>query len=244
MIKGQNLGFIKQDYLISALNNKKISELDKNYFDLIQSIFLNKNFSNEEIIKCKKIGGNEKPDLSISIKNIIKNCSYKTGKNISVHQEKLESFIEFSKTLKATEKEINAIKFYIWGDGTYDGSGKKNNRKEKWEIIRKDINTLSTLKSFFYLNRIEIINRILNIGRYSIKTDFLIKQKEKNNFFIVKSIVEILTMFKETKMCGKFGLKGIHFQCWNRSLQGQETKPRDVIQFKWSSIEGDLEQNE
>ena len=149
MIIGQNLGFIKQDYLISALNNKKISELDKNYFDLIQSIFSYKNFSNEEIIKCKKIGGNEKPDLSISIKNIIKNCSYKTGKNISVHQEKLESFIEFSKTLKATEKEINAIKFYIWGDGTYDGSGKKNNRKEKWEIIRKDINTLSTLKSFF-----------------------------------------------------------------------------------------------
>ena len=55
MIIGQNLGFIKQDYLISALNNKKISELDKNYFDLIQSIFSYKNFSNEEIIKCKKI---------------------------------------------------------------------------------------------------------------------------------------------------------------------------------------------
>jgi hypothetical protein len=159
---------------------------DSHYWiEIGNCFFLDKKFSNEEIIKCKKIGGNEKPDLSISIKNIIKNCSYKTGKNISVHQEKLESFIEFSKTLKATEKEINAIKFYIWGDGTYDGSGKKNNRKEKWEIIRKDINTLSTLKSFFYLNRIEIINRILNIGRYFIKTDFLIKQKEKNNFFIV-----------------------------------------------------------
>jgi hypothetical protein len=244
MIIGQNLGFIKQDYLISNLNNKKINQLEKNYLYLIQSIFHEKKFTNEEIVKCKKIGGNEKPDLSISIKDITKNCSYKTGKSISVHQEKLETFIEFSKTLKATENEINAIKFYIWGDGTYDGSGKKNQRKEKWQIIRKDINTLTILKNFFYLNRIEIINRILNIGRYSIKTDFLIKQKEKNNFFIVKSIVEILSMFKEFKMCGKFGLKGIHFQCWNRSLQGQEIKPRDVIQFKWSSIEDDLEQNE
>ena len=149
MIKGQNLGFIKQDYLISALNNKKISELDKNYFDLIQSIFLNKNFSNEEIIICKKIGGNEKPDLSISIKNIIKNCSYKTGKNISVHQEKLESFIEFSKTLKATEKEINAIKFYIWGDGTYDGSGKKKQQKRKMGNYKERHKHLINFKKFF-----------------------------------------------------------------------------------------------
>jgi hypothetical protein len=44
MIIGQNLGFIKQEYLINALNNKRISELDKNYFDLIQSIFFDKKF--------------------------------------------------------------------------------------------------------------------------------------------------------------------------------------------------------
>lgn len=244
MTIGKNLGFIKQNYLIDYLNKKKIKELDKNYFYLIKNIYPDKNFSKEETIECKKIGGNEKPDLSISIKNIIKNCSYKTGKNISVHQEKLETFIEFLQSLGATEKQINAVKFYIWGDGTYDGSGKNSERKEKWKIIKKDIITLTTLKSFFYSNRIKIINRILNIGRYSMKTDFLIKQKEKDNFFIVKSIVEILRMFEKCKISGKFGLKGIHFQCWNRSLQGQEIKPRDQIQFKWSSIEYDLEQNE
>lgn len=237
---GQNLGFIKQEYLINTLNNKTMKQLSKNYFNLIKSIFKNKKFSEDEIIKCKKIGGNVKPDLSITLKDTIKNCSYKTGKNISIHQEKLDTFVEFSKSIGANDKEIKAIKYYIWGDGTYDGSGDKNGRKERWKIIKKDKDILATLNFFFYTNRIKIIDRILNIGRYSMVTDFLIKQKEKENSFIVKSISEILRIFKESKVQGKFGLKGIHFQCWNRSLREQKLKPRDVIQFKWSGIEDDL----
>ena len=40
---------------------------------------------------------------------------------------------------------------------------------------------------------------------------------------------------------GLYGLGPITFQTWNPALRGQKTKPRDIVQFKWGSLEKDLD---
>lgn len=229
----KNFGKIEEKNLVTYLNNKKFSELEIIYRKIISSSF--SGISEDSIIHASSITGNLKPDLKISINNKINYYSLKTGSGNSIHQEPLDNFVEFSKKLnKSSEQIINIIKFFIWTDGTTDGSGKIQNRMDKKTLRSKYPKKLNLIKDFFFNNKVKIIERILLKN-----TNYLIFKK-KNGKYLIKNRDWIFNKFNEYET-GNYGLGPITFQTWNPSLKGQTKKPRDVVQFKWGKIEKDLD---
>ena len=155
-------------------------------------------------------------------------------------QETLNTFLEFCRKLEGSSQNlIECIKFFIWTDGTTDGTGRIQDRMKKEVLREKYPEKLSVIKKFFFKNKIRIIERILFSGRKSNKTDYFI-YKKKDDSYIIERGDKVLKKFENSES-GIYGLGSISFQTWNPALKGQTKKPRNVVQFKWGKIEKDLE---
>ena len=156
----KNIGKSEERNLVNNLNNKIFSDLDYKHKEIILKSF--SNISENSIIKASNISGNLKPDLEILINNKANLYSLKTGSGNSIHQEPLDEFIKFSKELnKSSEEILDTIKFFIWTDGTTDGTGEIHDRMDKKTLRLKYPEKLSLIKKFFFNNKIKIIERIL-----------------------------------------------------------------------------------
>lgn len=230
----KNIGKNEEKNLVNNLNNKKFSDLDYKHKEIISKSF--SNISENSIIKASNISGNLKPDLEILINNKTNLYSLKTGSGNSIHQEPLDEFIKFSKELnKSSEEILDTIKFFIWTDGTTDGTGEICDRMDKKTLRLKYPEKLSLIKNFFFNNKIMIIERIL------LKNTSHLIFKKKNGNYLIKNRDFIFNKFEKYNE-GTYGLGPITFQTWNPALKGQTKKPRNVVQFKWGKIEKDLEE--
>jgi len=230
----KNIGKNEEKNLVNNLNNKKFSDLDYKHKEIISKSF--SNISENSIIKASNISGNLKPDLEILINNKTNLYSLKTGSGNSIHQEPLDEFIKFSKELnKSSEEILDTIKFFIWTDGTTDGTGEIRDRMDKKTLRLKYPEKLSLIKNFFFNNKIMIIERIL------LKNTSHLIFKKKNGNYLIKNRDFIFNKFEKYNE-GTYGLGPITFQTWNPALKGQTKKPRNVVQFKWGKIEKDLEE--
>ena len=70
-------GFENEDELIEYLNSKKIKDLNSNMKDFIFFIF--GNIDEENIIQATSGKSGQKPDMIITINNVIKRISIKKG---------------------------------------------------------------------------------------------------------------------------------------------------------------------
>lgn len=129
------------------LNEAKIAAVidDKSYLQLSQCWKANieqlygaeplRLFNRFKKIKCYRKDDYTKPDLVIEYLNKVHYISVKTGTSMTLHNEKLETFLKFLSQCGISEKTINTIKFVHYGDGTLDGSGKV--RLDFFEIFEK-----------------------------------------------------------------------------------------------------------
>ena len=137
-------GFENEDELIEYLNSKKIKDLNSNMKDFIFFIF--GNIDEENIIQATSGKSGQKPDMIITINNVIKRISIKKGTGNSVHQEKVDVFVEFLESINISNETINKLLKFHWGDGTSDGTGSqrisssdyKQQFPEEIEMINKD----------------------------------------------------------------------------------------------------------
>jgi hypothetical protein len=69
---------------------------------------------------------NVKPDFYLHVDDIPKEvyASVKKGSGNSVHQESLTSFVDFLKTIGATNEVIDSLKLFHYGDGTTNNTGR------------------------------------------------------------------------------------------------------------------------
>jgi len=239
-IKGTNDGFKKEKELVISLNKKYFKDLNKNHKEIIKRSF--SEFEENEQIICSSTGsaGTNKPDFVIKIGNEKYSYSFKTGSGNAIHQESLSTFLEFCKKLEGcTQSLIDCIKFFIWTDGTTDGTGKIKDRMNKIVWKKKYPKKLNEIKKFFLRNKIQIIEKVLFEGRKNNITDYFVYKKKDESFIILKSN-DVIKKFGDW-VNGIYGLGPITFQTWNPALQGQTKKPRDVVQFKWGKIEKDLD---
>ena len=237
-IRGTNEGFKKERKLVSDLNGSSYENLNDKHKVIIAKSF--ENFDRNYKIKCYSIAGENKPDFEIKIGNKKNSYSLKTGSGNAIHQESLKTFLEFSRKLEGSSKDVlKCIKFFIWADGTIDGKGEVKDRMKKIALRKKYPTKLNIIKQFFFKNKIQIIERVLFSGRKSNTTDYFIYKKKDNSYIIEKSD-NVIKKFEGWED-GIYGLGPITFQTWNPALKGQITKPRDVVQFKWGKIEIDLE---
>ena len=151
-------GFINENELIEVLNNKHIRNIDNK----VKMNLLNKvcqhSFSDSDFVICRRPKQIDnvatKPDIEIIIKGISYHISIKKGSGNSVHQEPLEQFIKFCLSdICLSADDANKIRFFIWGDCTFDNSGKIYDRMSAVEIKKKYPKVINDIQDIFDKNK-------------------------------------------------------------------------------------------
>lgn len=234
-------GFENEDELIEYLNSKRIKDLNSNMKDFIFFIF--GNIDEENIIQATSGKSGQKPDMIITINNVIKRISIKKGTGNSVHQEKVDVFVEFLESINISNETINKLLKFHWGDGTSDGTGSqrisssdyKQQFPEEIEMINKEFNKEKNIKEFIYRfimqgksDDYDIVDALyygnVNEGHWASKDEII--EYVVNNIFSLDSI--------------HFG--PLTYQIWNRCLNFNPNTEnrRRVMQVKWGSLLNDL----
>ena len=156
-----NHGRLNEDEIMINLEGKKISELNSNLRYLLSELFGALDIN--ETVHCTQPDDYIKPDLIIEYKGVKKGLSIKSGATEFIHREYIHTFIDFLKSLGISQKTLNTILLFQYGDDTTDGTGKK---RMSYEDIK-----------YRYRTRIREANIELNKNN-----DFIFKVVERTMF--------------------------------------------------------------
>lgn len=128
----KNIGRLKEDEFVFAINGKRADELSHNLKHLLREIY--GPFDGKEIIKCGLVEKLQKPDFYIEYKGIRKYISLKTGRAETIAEEGLKLFLEYLRSWNFSVESQKTFLLYHFGDGTMDGSGQQ--RLEYFDLIK------------------------------------------------------------------------------------------------------------
>jgi hypothetical protein len=238
MIDCLGTGIQNEKNIRNALNRKEYYELNTNLQKLISDSFLNY----EGIIICTEQAGTNKSDMMITIGDESHTYSIKCGQSNSLHQEKIEDFIEFFElNCSISDQQKNDLRLFIWGDGTFTGTGLVNDRLNVYEFKEQHSNSFENIYNFFKTVKEPLIRRLLITGGAlsSSPAEFVYYGNTTNGICCnTENILDwMLDKEKRAITVGNFT-----FQAWNRNINGgnKSENKRGEVQFKWASIEKDL----
>ena len=237
-------GFDNETVLRDALANKRYSELNDNLKKTLTYISENP-IDENEIIKAYKLGGLNKTDLIIEFNSTTYNLSIKKGSGNSIHQEKVEEFILFLKDEYDISDDLkNDILYFVWGDGTLDGTGAVSDRLSAPQFKSKYPEKIENIKKFFHENKKELIERFLIKGKTSNSSpDYMYYGTPEEGIIVnANDALEWLSDDANEKSGTPLPIGRLTFQAWNRNINGgnKSEKKRGVIQLKWGSVGQDL----
>lgn len=234
-------GFENEDNLMCAINGKSFCELNLNLQTFVYNI--HPCIKDSDIITCEKIAGQNKCDLQIKINGQDYRISVKKGSGNSVHQEPVESFISYLKCeFKISDSLANNIRFFIWGDGTLNGTGIKENRLSANQFKKQYPKIIEEIKNFFQSKKEALVKRFLLTGVCGDEIDFIYYGNETNGLWASRD--EFLEVVLDSSSNNKTAIPvgKLSFQAWNRAINGTKSEhKRGVIQLKWASLEKDLQ---
>lgn len=234
-------GFLNEMQILIEFN-KKFSELTSYSKQLIQFLF--SDIKDTDFVKCTNLSNNSKADLMFEVNSLKFGISIKSGSGNSVHQEPVEKFISYiSNNLNATQEECNAIRLFIWGDGSLDGKGNPTQRIGSPEFQRQYPSTMKTIQNFFDKNTDSLLRRFIvtGVAENLIPADYLYYGSRYKGT-IIKTVDAVEFLSNRHKFPG---VGGLTFQAWNRNLvnkQNSTEKKRGVIQLKWGNISAEINQ--
>ena len=205
--------------------------------DLLRLIFGSVN--DNEVVHCRLLTGC-KPDFSIKIGSNSKNVSIFIGSGISVHQENIDGFISFCRSVGLTNDEESSLRLVYYGDGTLNGTGPVSNRLTADEIKNEYFMDVDIVQRFFDRHRRELAKRFLVTGKDSSnpQADYVFYGTNSNGFFC--SYIDVLDYIENYRGSnnGLLSIGPLSFQMWNRNLSGaSETEyKRESLQIKWPSM--------
>jgi len=234
-------GFQNEIQIIETINTVAFNNLSSDFKNALIKI---NNGNIPKSLSAEKIGGRAKPDLSIKLDSNVYYISVKKGSGNSVHQEKLATFIPFVKTLDASVELINAIKLFIWSDGTIDGSGKIIDRKNAKEMAHAYPSEIKMIQRFFNTHKEILIHRFITTGIYntSDKVTHLI-YGDINNIFVAP--IEHIELFLSSQdSTASVSVGKLSFQAWNVVKNGNPNTEnrRGQIQLKWGGLKQDIKE--
>src|SRR5699024_3714740 len=102
------------------------------------------------------------------------NVSVKMGTGNSVHQEKIEDFINYLKNAyNISETLANDFRLSIWVDGTLDGKGDVNNRFKISKLKELYPKSKERIQKFLNENRKGLITHFIKVGRHNSHVDYI-----------------------------------------------------------------------
>jgi hypothetical protein len=231
-------GFQNEEDILKALNGATFDNLNKNLQLLIQCSFTNY----DGVISCVKEAGRNKSDLKIKINDESHTYSVKKGTGNSIHQEKVEPFLQFLDdefSISAITKDH--IRFFIWGDNTYDGTGKVEDRLGASKLKQDYPEMILDIQAFFDTIKETILKRFLVDGVSSTSAAEFIYYGTVDSGICCKSD-KVLEWVVSSDANGAISIGRLNFQAWNRNINGGDKSEdkRGVIQLKWGSIKDDL----
>jgi hypothetical protein len=230
---GSNKGFQVERNIVSNLNNKRFFKLATEYKELICMLFKRIKDENSSIlcIKNEGTGLEKKNDLTVTFEEQIINISVKSGSANSIHQEKIQTFINFLESKKLlNDYKKNLIYEFHWCDGTYDNTGDVKDRMSKTDYKKNNQDKFLQYMGILREYKKEIFYRIF-MGTENIP-DFTV-YFSNNQFFVINFKDLFCKHMEFDESDSNIGILTI--QNWNACLQGQDLngkKHRNDVQFK------------
>ena len=238
-----NSGKNYEEMIVRKINGKRINELSDFWSTNIKEIF---NIIDEnEIVNARVIGKSCKTDIEIYCMGKKINISIKTGDHNSFHQENIFQLLKFLSKLGVSQRTINIIKFYHFGDGTIDGTGLKrmdvSEIKLKYSKLIKEANE--------EINKREIIENVferfvtkgVNENHQSI--DYLYYGDTEFGYFVTpKELLQHALRHRCMFLTGlHFG--PLNYQPYKRLLNSKKglEKERYLVQIKWIGLLSDIQ---
>ena len=161
-----NEGNLKEQEVIYDLNNRFVKDISNNMRNLMKSLF--GVLDNDYPIKCYKVDDLYKTDFVIEYDNRKRNVSMKSGKAVIVHNEILSNFINYLKDNGVSQRTLDTICLFHYGDGTTDGSGK--NGRQSYDQVNESLKE-RILEANKELNKdidfvLDVMNRCVFKGAY------------------------------------------------------------------------------
>lgn len=141
-----NNGLQNELDIVNVLDGKTYKELPEFWQAKMRQLY--RIISDDDKIECYKCVHDQKSDISIKVGTYKWNISIKSGGYVSVHEERISTFVGFLRSLGINEKLLDTLKLYHYGDGTLDGTGD----------VHKDLDTIKKEMC----NEIEAFNKAVN----------------------------------------------------------------------------------
>lgn len=239
-------GFKNEIQFVDYLNQTRINDLNLNMKNFIKDLcdYQNIRFSNELKISAKLTKNNKaKQDFYIFINDVKYGISLKLGSSNSCHQEKVDEFCNFIKTnLNASDDICNLIRFFIYSDGTFNGSGDVSNRIKSKIFKLKYPDKINSIQDFLNKHKKELIERFVFVGKYNSTVDFIYHGNIENGVWLSKTEIIDFLINTNKKSKSTLNISRLSFQSWNLSLSGNTERNRGQIQVKYASMKKDLNQ--
>ena len=241
-----NTGFSNENDILKAINNKKVSDINSKLVDNLLSKIYSFSLSGSDLILCKKPDQIDKvalkPDIEIIINNQSQYISIKKGTGNSIHQEPIEKFIEFlSNDIEISQDELNHIRFFIWGDGTFDNSGRIKERMSAREIQIRYPNIINSIQNIFNKHKKHLLERFVKqgLGINNPSANYIYYGTEDCG--IVRKTANAINYLKSVQL-KPLSVGGLTFQAWNRNINGgdRSEQKRGHVQLKWGKIGKEL----
>ena len=232
-------GFDNQAYIINFFNNSKVSLFSDVARRLINDI--NPTAKENDIVKACQI--NEKARVKIKVGNIEKKMSVFIGSGNSVHQEKINSFLDFCESLGMTKREKEAFLRVHYADGTVDGKGDISDRLDgKAAISEAFYEDVKIAQNFLNLYKKEMIQRFLIYGKDGLennhRVDFIYYGSYKDGAYVSADNMVDYLLEVDNSSRAVLSVGPLSIQTWNRNLSGKKTTEykRESIQVKWGKL--------
>lgn len=251
---GKNKGFHNERMFIESINNKFIKEMPRKSSVFIKEAFEKVPKIEEILFNCKKnegIGIEKKNDVTVTANKFEINISLKSGKNNSVHQENIYSFLDYLENnfLDFNDEIKDLILKFHWCDDTLDNSGMIKDRIRRDIFVKKYPIEYEKYCNFFFNIKDFLFERVM-LGTIN-KPEYLLYIDDTSNYFFSNMKDIYKKHLDSIKPWGLFSFQNCN-ACLNGSDCGHDThvcdsscpkiqrktkKHRQDIQFKWSNIE-------
>ncbi len=241
IIGDNSKGFANEKEIRDALNSKLYDDISPNLKHFLNDMFRGYNLRGKWV-HAHTFPQNMKPDFYVTIDGVPegKYVSVKMGTGNSLHQESLETFVDFLVENGVTKEIVDAIKEYHFSDGTINNTGKVRYDARTYSKMNPDlaikINNVFNEQKFLH----KAITRFVFKGNYpnAPEAEYIYHGDVRNGVWASKEeIFKYIESTKYNKNCVSFG--PLTYQAWNKNLNfcvSSEHK-RLQMQVKWGNLE-------
>jgi len=226
---------------VKYLNNKRISELNPIFRDMIDELFKNPN--EDSIIKAWLNKLPQKSDFFIKINGKIKGISVKKGIKNSVHVEGISQFIHFLILNKVPRNIIISYLKYHYADGTTNGRGITRISAEEYKIHhQQEIDEINLIFNQEKLLKRAIQRFVLKGNNSNYSIDAIIMGEADNFLWVINQDIENIILSKKNLYSTAVHFGSLICQPKNRCLNynSRYEKDRFCVQLKWYNLQDDI----